>query len=450
MANGYSATNEHFAPKIPRFLIPLTQNYLEYGDKYIKGIYLKNVAKVNGIEVTETNLLQIELIMYKLLSLSNLQEQVRFEPVSMATTMKIGFRVSDDSITTYQNWFGILGHNLLSFGEMKPNQNSTHGFTKIEWCSIKVENTWDEDDKTYPIATNTYTTIDGIETTEEDVLSEELSRLSERDLNLYTNQELDAVITANGTPQDYTDGEFSTGKDGTTLYSFNIEQNWTDDLPNELDEEEIPNDYQDNHNAIYLKIMVNENASTWTAGDTLTLQQSNNETIGHADISALVWGTSWISPFAVDMESTLSVEYDGNNTQRTLSGNTLSNQIFDGPSKIGDYHPFTNHKSHWALRTGRRRWNLNLSFLDQNHLNANGLDVNVNEWNSSINENKNSHSLLQRVVNLTQGTHFPFIFQQNLASDKSFAICRFVNDDLELTRSGPNVYSVPMSLVESW
>ena len=100
--------------KIPRFLIPLTQNYLEYGDKYIKGIYLKNVDKVNGIEVTETNLPQIELIMYKLLSLSNLQEQVRFEPVSEATTMKIGFRVSDDSITKNQKALKVQVGKLIN------------------------------------------------------------------------------------------------------------------------------------------------------------------------------------------------------------------------------------------------------------------------------------------------------------------------------------------------
>lgn len=458
---------DRFGVHRPRFLVPYTNRYKMYGNAYIGGVYLHNVQSVDGIEVLAENLEAIEFKMRKLLTTSQTQKTVRFVPVAGAEEMRIGFEIKGNQYIKLNNWFGCLGNNLWEFGKMLGNESGDFGYTKVEWCSRAVDfSSFNDSDKTYLDQVGGF---DADNSTYENVPTNEVSYLSQRDTDPYTENELNDKIVGSsvydvgivGGGSSIT-GQYNCGKNGGIMVSYAPFQSWEDGtLPwefqsatgfTDVDMDGIPDDYEDNHNALYLKIMVNDTTPTYTTGDTLTLNQSTGETDGYCDISMLLFGSSWIAPYNVDMGMNFSLEYDGNNTQKTSSGHHVSNQTWSQPPGFKSDLPWTGYANEYSIERvgGRRSWSFKLSQLHPSHLHGwPSLDT-VHDWNTSWQKSRELQNFIMRVVAWTEGTMHPFIFQPSVNRTANLAICRFENDSFSFTQTGPQLYEIPLRVVESW
>tara|TARA_R100000278_G_scaffold95367_1_gene72817 strand:- start:991 stop:2109 length:1119 start_codon:yes stop_codon:yes gene_type:complete len=176
-----------------------------------------------------------------------------------------------------------------------------------------------------------------------------------------------------------------------------------------------------------------------------------------------------------DLNVSLEYQYDGIKTSQSAGGASLTNTLYTGPAKWGDYGP-------WQLggvdsfRTGRRVWTLNWSFLADTEIfpiNANtsyqaettdgyGDNFTQTETADGVSLDFTSNILsgtdfFSSVWNRTAGSgNLPFIFNPDGGGDTpnnnpdQFAICRFDMKSLKITQKMHRKYSVSLKIKECW
>ena len=447
LINGKDDSYERLTPKIPRFFVPMSP-IMSREDNVITGVYLKNVLKVDDINVEGARLDDIYIKMRKLLTLSQTEKTINFTPVDGASEMHIGFLVSPSYVSKHR-FCAIVGHTFWKCGQM--TEYDAPEYTRIAWKAKEVIPTWDDSSGTYP--------------DQVDPPTPELNYFDSTDSNPYTGDALDLPCQGHSemwnNPND--DGYQRPSKDGIMIWGYAHNQLYTDaPVPEDFDGFDFDEDgivdwddianYDVNPttlNCLYLSIKVNQ---TDYPGSTLTQNATTGATGFNYDLANLVWGDTWISPHAIDMDYTMSIDFDGNTTRRGIGGHTISNQLYrsaPGFGKSDHWVGWSNH-GHMSQRMGRRSWSMTLSYLNDYHLNGKPDQSTLHYYNTSYNTMKNEQNFFTRVVNYTMGSHYPFIFQPNLYSDSNFAICRFDQDQISITPSGPHLYQVPLTITESW
>ena len=186
--------------------------------------------------------------------------------------------------------------------------------------------------------------------------------------------------------------------------------------------------------------------------------------------------SKWSPPHSPDLSLSMSREFDGISEIKSTGGATLTNARYTrGGNWWGTSYPWELYEDNYdmadpaaqnARTLGRRNWDLNFSYLGAgdimpeietvNYFDSSDSDGNAYTSNeSTLLEDRDA--FFSRVLTRVQGRHLPFIFQQNDTnhSGTSFnpdqwAICRFNQDNFKITQSAPSLYSMSMSLRESW
>lgn len=182
------------------------------------------------------------------------------------------------------------------------------------------------------------------------------------------------------------------------------------------------------------------------------------ETFTSNNIGSIMLGNYWEAPHAVDLSATLNYEMDGVKTVQTKGGSTLSNASY---LKSADWW----NGGAWQLgsatniRSGRRSWGLNFSFLSEDSIfpkvaASSNLEDSIYEdgFNPTDNTLYDSTDFFSQVWNRTLGPHHEFVLQvdKDDFSPDAFAICRFQQNSLKITQTSPLLYSCSLKIRESW
>ena len=171
-------------------------------------------------------------------------------------------------------------------------------------------------------------------------------------------------------------------------------------------------------------------------------------------------GKEYTMPHSPDLNLKMSIEMDGVKNIQTKGGATLSNASYTKPADWGNMGA-------WQLggeknyRSGRRRWDLSFSYLNDSDIMAKvAATTNYEATNGDYDvlNNPNENTLLDgtdffsQVWNKTMGGHLPFIFQPDGSNNNpdQFAICRFDMDSLQYDQVANNVYNVKLKIRECW
>ena len=445
--NGRTVTNK-LPAGTPRFFINMNQNLLQ--DEEIRDIYLYNVASVDGLDVNETNIPVIRRLVKKLLTLSQTQKFVTFVPVAEALEMRVGFQFSSDKYVLNNRWMGLLGHNLYTFGGMADYDTDVDpegAWTKMAFCSRAVED-WEAG------ASAETNWIDKM-----DPHGGEGFYFQAADKNPYDGNDLDIIANSGGGSVDTASGYALPGKNGTSMYSYAYQATqWNFTMPDDWDIEDENGNYDyiwdygtesAKHNCVYLKIEFNSDAWGDDGGHSLGVREGGGSG-GKFALANFMLGDTWIAPHPVDLNTNFTQEFDGVTTRRGVNGTSISNIRYRTPPGFGRQDHWINYSNpnHLRQRMGRRRWSINLSYLSEHHL-LGSPEGSLDNWNDSYVLIAERQNFFNRVANYTLGSHFPFIFQPNLYSH-NLSIARFDQDKFSVEQSGPNLWTLPLEIVESW
>tara|TARA_R110002020_G_scaffold274391_2_gene489572 strand:- start:925 stop:2025 length:1101 start_codon:yes stop_codon:yes gene_type:complete len=172
------------------------------------------------------------------------------------------------------------------------------------------------------------------------------------------------------------------------------------------------------------------------------------------DLGSVAFGRKIEMPNAPDLDVTKSVEYDGVKTQRSLGGSDYVqiNNLGCPDWVNGQPWSLTQSVSKGRIgKNGRRRWELNFSyissddmFFDPTKQSSFGEQNNIEDPTEFYATNE-----VQQIFDLTLGGALSFIFQPDKNTEE-YAICRLDQNEFSTKQVSHNVYSVNMSIVETW
>ena len=198
-------------------------------------------------------------------------------------------------------------------------------------------------------------------------------------------------------------------------------------------------------------------------------------------IGSIVIGNTYDMPQSPNLSLTKSIDYGQTKEITTYNGSSMSNTLASTPPMWGDagaWELYNNTNQAKLSRSGRRRWDLTFSFMDDGNMwgsnqsigtlwqdafyaplfTESGYDSSDMQLNSSdvaIGFKYNlltDYNFFSQVWFRTLGGTIPFIFQQDKDNHNAdqFAICRFVDNSLKVTQSAFRVYDVSVSIEEVW
>ena len=171
--------------------------------------------------------------------------------------------------------------------------------------------------------------------------------------------------------------------------------------------------------------------------------------------NSIFLGTYYDMPHSPDLNLTLSYEYDGVKTQQTKGGATLSNASYVKPADWGNQGAWQLGENTTNLRTGRRSWSLQFSYLNDSDVFPDNAGNSYSSGGSADDFTTNiatGTDFFSQVVNRTMGGHLPFIFQPDKDNNNpdQFAICRFDMDTFSYKQVANNVYNISLKIREVW
>ena len=247
---------------------------------------------------------------------------------------------------------------------------------------------------------------------------------------------------------------------------------------------------------------VNDNNDGWTyhpeydgfssllfdeiAADTITVAFAGTGT-GTLNLNAIVIGMYYDMPHSPDLSLKLNFERGSSHHQKTMTGASFSNTIWDKPPSWGNLGPWelwsaTDYESREAVvpstlyKKGRRSWDLKFSYLDDgdiwgpNQMLGDYLDPSTTLDDGDENDGYFQYNLLtddnffSQVWHKTLGGNLPFIFQPDAPvlnettglyeggnnNPDQFAICKFKESSLKAKQSAHGVYDVSLVIEEVW
>ena len=212
-----------------------------------------------------------------------------------------------------------------------------------------------------------------------------------------------------------------------------------------------------------------------------------------ANIGCLVWGRHYDMTQNPNLSLTKSIDYGETKEITTYNGSSISNTMATGiPAwgSAGAWELGETTSGHRLSRTGRRKWDLTFSFLDDgdmwgsnqsisNPIISSGVTMGYepiitgagHDWGGLYELDDINHvsgyatsfqynlltddsrgNFFSSVWHKTLGGTLPFIFQPDKDNNHGdqFAICKFVSNSLKVTQSAFHVYDVSVSIEEVW
>lgn len=177
-------------------------------------------------------------------------------------------------------------------------------------------------------------------------------------------------------------------------------------------------------------------------------------------IGSLMFGKYIDMPHSPDLKLTRSVEFDGIDVTRGISGadfTTIQNTGIPSWQHGDCWKNIEYNNVGQSLNlgsSGRRRWNLKFSYISQSNMfSSHHADKSFGTVDAFNNFSNNSNGSVELLYQLTLGGALPFLFtpDQNAAEgEKEFAICRFAKDSLTCSQTAHNVWDIRMDIEEIW
>jgi hypothetical protein len=189
-----------------------------------------------------------------------------------------------------------------------------------------------------------------------------------------------------------------------------------------------------------------------------------------AKIGSCVIGTFFDMPHSPDLNLTMTMEYGGTKTLETKGGSYLSNTMWSKKPSWGglsSWELFTGSTSGYTFDklalTGRRIWSLSFSYLDQESVFPENL--NLTSYGTDYFDNASSYSrekalfhgssndnIISELFHKTNGGTIPFIFQPDNTNNNpdQFAICVLDQDSFQFKKITDSMYNISLTIREVW
>lgn len=194
--------------------------------------------------------------------------------------------------------------------------------------------------------------------------------------------------------------------------------------------------------------------------------------VGYPDakIGSCVVGTFFDMAHSSDLNLTMTMEYGGTKTLETKGGSYLSNTMWSKKPSWGGLSSWelvtgstANYSFDKLALTGRRIWSLSFSYLDQEsvfpenlNLTSYGTDY-FNDATSYSREKALFHgssndNFVAEVLHKTNGGTIPFIFQPDNTNNQpdQFAICVLDQDTFQFKKITDSMYNISLTIREVW
>ena len=197
----------------------------------------------------------------------------------------------------------------------------------------------------------------------------------------------------------------------------------------------------------------------------------NQVLLSPVDVGSYVLGYYYDFPHSPDLSLSIDYVYDGQTETTTRGGNTIVNSHYSGPSKWGDLGAWElsdgtsefisiseNRRFEDIVRTGRRVWRLNFSFLSDSSIWSKNITTG-NYESSDYDDSDTAHrdtlwtsDTFFRVIQFVNGGQTPFLFQADGSNNDpdQFAIAKFDMDTFSINQTAPNLYSCGLTIKEIW
>ena len=201
-----------------------------------------------------------------------------------------------------------------------------------------------------------------------------------------------------------------------------------------------------------------------------TFLQGEELRIGSATV-----GRYFDFPQNADLNVSQTFDYSGIKSNKTISGDEMTQIDYYQSPNWGDFAPWTNidlqsyqdmdldlayavnyEDNKATRRTGRRSFTVTFSYIDKTDMFPKNFYKNLSGDYEPITEGSNSgftfdedESIVSSFLNYTLGGQIPFIFQPD-NTKKDFVICRLSKSNSTIKQVAPGVYSVTFSFVETW
>ena len=179
-------------------------------------------------------------------------------------------------------------------------------------------------------------------------------------------------------------------------------------------------------------------------------------------IGSVLFGKKWEAPINVDINSSIHYDY-GNKIKKTIGGKTLSQMNYYKPNKWGDLDAWELQEDELVSvdsRNGIRRWNITMSFLQDQDVMSQNMMSNSNAWQrdddsdyyvgadgTSLYNSSNGRDFYTNVLKITMGSHLPIVV--NISESKNpdqWAVVRITKYSIKSTN--PKFVNVSLTLEE--
>jgi hypothetical protein len=194
------------------------------------------------------------------------------------------------------------------------------------------------------------------------------------------------------------------------------------------------------------------------------------------DLGTITAGRYFDFPQNADLNVSQAFDYSGIKSNKTISGDEMTQIDYYQSPNWGDFAPWTNidlqsyqdmgldiayavdyEDNKATRRTGRRSFTVTFSYIDKTDMFPKNFYKNLSGDYEPITEGSNSgiftfdedESIVSSFLNYTLGGQIPFIFQPD-NTKKDFVICRLSKSNSTIKQVAPGVYSVTFSFVETW
>ena len=188
-------------------------------------------------------------------------------------------------------------------------------------------------------------------------------------------------------------------------------------------------------------------------------------------VGCVTFGKYLDFPVAPDLNVSLGYDYSGVKSQKTISGEELTQINYHGSPNWGYFAPWThidtsNYNSveeamqsedyKQVRRNGRRSFKVSFSYIDKTDMFPKNFEGSMSGDYEPITPGENTgftwdedDNIIGSFLNFTLGGQIPFIFQPD-NTKQDFAICRLDKSASNIKQVAPGVYSISMTFVETW
>lgn len=193
------------------------------------------------------------------------------------------------------------------------------------------------------------------------------------------------------------------------------------------------------------------------------------------EIGSFVWGRYFDMPQSPDLTYSMTYEYDGIKSKRTVGGSDITNISYTGsPGFCGKYEGFGRENNDFLAMHGRRSYKMNFSALRSGYEDLSPHD----EWDPddksflfpqthlSNTVSRYENAFLSRVLRYSMNGQLPFIFEADTTvlendtnvtfwaagehDEAGFMVAKFPKNSFDFKQSTHKLFDVSMEVVESW